>query len=106
MATSLHTRKDDKEKFRDTGIGSCEVDPAMIFRAVSGYDPLSYDTKVGFDISQLEILFPEEMHAYKRWEKVSDNVRTQCAGTENSLRSYWRVLYRPILCVRVFASIP
>jgi hypothetical protein len=77
MATSLHTRKDDKEKFRDTGIGSCEVDPAMIFRAVSGYDPLSYDSKVGFDISQLEILFPEEMHAYKRWEKVSDNVRTR-----------------------------
>jgi hypothetical protein len=70
MATSLHTRKDDRDKFRDKGIGSCEVDPTMIFRAVSGYDPLSYDTKVGFDISQLEILFPEEMHAYKRWEKV------------------------------------
>jgi hypothetical protein len=44
----------------------------MIFRAVSGYDPLSYDTKVGFDVSQLEILFPEEMNAYKRWEKVRE----------------------------------
>jgi hypothetical protein len=73
----LHTRKDDKDKFREKGIGNYEVDPAMIFRAVSGYDPLSYDTKVGFDVSQLEILFPEEMHAYKRWEKVRERLRVR-----------------------------
>jgi len=70
MSTALHIRKDDKEKFGESSVINREVDPSMVFRAVSGYDPLSYDSKVGFDISQLDVLFPEEMNAYKRWEKV------------------------------------
>ena len=71
MATALQTRKDDKEKFGESAVVHQNVDPFMVFRAVSGYDPLSFESKVGFDVSQLDVLFPEEMNAYKKWEKVS-----------------------------------
>lgn len=70
MATALHTKKDDKGKLSFSEANIHDVDPTMVFRAVSGYDPLSYDSKVGFDVTQLDVLFPEEMNAYKRWEKV------------------------------------
>jgi hypothetical protein len=49
--------------------GSCSAD--MMFRVCSGYDPLSFDLKSGFEVAQLETLFPEEMNAYRRWERVS-----------------------------------
>jgi len=70
MATALHTKKDDKGKLSFSEANIHDVDPTMVFRAVSGYDPLSYDSKVGFDVTQLDVLFPEEMNAYKRWEKM------------------------------------
>ena len=30
-----------------------------------------FDVPCGFDVAQLEKLFPEEMGAYQRWKKVS-----------------------------------
>ena len=43
------------------------VDPKMLFRALSKNDKLAYDPKCGFDVEQLQKLFPEEMAAYFRW---------------------------------------
>jgi hypothetical protein len=55
----------DPDTERATG-----VDLNMYFRAVSGYDKLSRENPSGFDETQLEKLFPEEMYAYKRWNKM------------------------------------
>lgn len=43
----------------------------MLYRAMKGYDNLTYDPKCGFDIEQLKQLFPEEMRAYDRFNEVS-----------------------------------
>mmetsp|Transcript_24055 Transcript_24055/g.43492 ORF Transcript_24055/g.43492 Transcript_24055/m.43492 type:complete len:466 (-) Transcript_24055:25-1422(-) len=47
-----------------------EMDPNMMYRVLEGYDKLAYEPKCGFDVAQLEILFPEEMNAYKRWKDM------------------------------------
>jgi hypothetical protein len=46
------------------------VDPQMLYRAFSGYDKLGHSPKCGFDIEQLQHLFPEEMTAYLRWKTM------------------------------------
>jgi hypothetical protein len=46
------------------------ADPHMLYRALEGYDTLSYEPKCGFDYEQLKALFPEEMNAYARWTQV------------------------------------
>jgi hypothetical protein len=33
-------------------------------------DGIRFDVSCGFDVAQLETLFPEEMSAYQRWKKV------------------------------------
>ena len=45
---------------------SDNVDPNMLFKAIDGYDKITFDPKCGFDATQLEKLFPEEMNAYRR----------------------------------------
>jgi len=42
----------------------------MLFRAIGGYDRISYDPMCGFDVPELEVLFPEEMMAYQRWKRM------------------------------------
>ena len=47
------------------------MDSELSFRAMDGCaDGIRYDVGCGFDVSQLETLFPEEMGAYQRWKKV------------------------------------
>lgn len=47
------------------------VDSELSFRALDGNgDGIRYDVSCGFDVPQLETLFPEEMNAYQRWKKV------------------------------------
>ena len=49
------------------------ADNELSFRAMDGCnDGIRYDVPCGFDVRQLEILFPEEMGAYQRWQKVCD----------------------------------
>lgn len=68
-AMNLHSAKSrDKELF--DGIADCELDPTMCFRALNGRDRLAYESKCGFEVAQLEILFPEEMNEYQKWSKV------------------------------------
>jgi hypothetical protein len=43
------------------------ADPSMYFRCIDAYDRLAYNPKCGFDVEQLQHLFPEEMTAYHRW---------------------------------------
>jgi len=61
----LHCLKEECDAPR-----SNNVDPTMLFKAIGGYDKIVYDPKCGFDDTQLEKLFPEEMHAYKRWRSM------------------------------------
>ncbi len=49
---------------------SAAGDSELSFRALSGIDPLRFDTPCGFNLEQLETLFPEEMSAYQRWKKM------------------------------------
>lgn len=52
--------------------GSGGVPSSMLFRAMApGNHKIGHDVECGFDESQLETLFPEELRSYKRWRKVS-----------------------------------
>lgn len=54
-----------------TQVQSLVADNELSFRAMDGHaDALRYDVPCGFDVSQLDVLFPEEMGAYQRWKKV------------------------------------
>ncbi|KAL7527148.1 hypothetical protein ACHAWF_002056 [Thalassiosira exigua] len=49
------------------------ADNELSFRAMDGKsDKIRYDVPCGFDVSQLEILFPEEMGVYQRWKKMHE----------------------------------
>jgi hypothetical protein len=47
-------------------------DASLLFRALVSHDRLAYDPKCGFDIEQLQELFPEEMNAYERWNEFHE----------------------------------
>lgn len=56
-----------------TGIQSSVADCELSFRAMEARgDLLRFDVSCGFDTSQFEILFPEEMSAYQRWKNMHD----------------------------------
>ena len=65
----MHRHK-AKDKAILDGVADSELDSAMYYRAMNGHDRLAFDLKCGFDVSQLEILFPEEMNEYQKWAKV------------------------------------
>ena len=46
------------------------VDQSMYYSAHTGNEALSRNLPCGFDVEQVEKLFPEEMKAYQRWKKV------------------------------------
>ena len=72
-ATTLHgsrPRHIDQKTVDSVIAGETTVDSSMLFRAIGGYDRLSYDPKCGFDVPELEVLFPEEMMAYQRWKRM------------------------------------
>jgi hypothetical protein len=48
------------------------IDLSMYFKAIYGHDKLCFDNPCGFDEQQLEMLFPEEMFQYKRFNKMHD----------------------------------
>lgn len=66
------SRKVDRESLAGEGNMADSIDLDMYFRAIEGTDSLRKDLKVGFDIFSLEKLFPEEMYAYQRWNKMHD----------------------------------
>jgi hypothetical protein len=58
-----------------SGERSVVMDSELSFRAMDGFaDGIRFDVGCGFDVSQLETLFPEEMGAYQRWKKVCMHV--------------------------------
>jgi hypothetical protein len=62
----------DEIKKTSSGMHSSVVNNELSFRAMDGFgDELRFDVSCGFDILQLETLFPEEMCAYQKWKKVS-----------------------------------
>jgi hypothetical protein len=61
----------DQIKKTSSGIQSSVADNELSFRAMDGCgDDIRFDVSCGFDLAQLETLFPEEMSAYQRWKKV------------------------------------
>ena len=62
----------DEIKKTSSGKQGSVVDNELSFRAMDGFgDDLRFDVSCGFDVAQLETLFPEEMSAYQKWKKVS-----------------------------------
>lgn len=60
-------------KKTSTGIQSSVADCELSFRAMEARgDLLRFDVSCGFDTSQFEVLFPEEMSAYQRWKNMHD----------------------------------
>ena len=61
----------DEIKKTSTKVHTSGEDIELSFKAMDGFgDNLRLDVPCGFDVSQLEMLFPEEMSAYQRWKKV------------------------------------
>ena len=59
------------KKFRPTKTYTSEgVDPTLLYRSMFRNDSLCYTPKCGFDMEQIQKLFPEEMNAYDRWNDV------------------------------------
>ena len=73
---ALSPRKQKKPQLKH------ELDPHMLYRAISGYDALAYAPKCGFTIEQLQDLFPEEMNAYQRWKKMHAETKEKQEGAE------------------------
>lgn len=64
----------DEIKKTSSGLQSSVADSELSFRAMDGFaDELRFDVPCGFDVPQLETLFPEEMGAYQKWKKVSND---------------------------------
>lgn len=72
-AAVIHNRSGGREYLEKTNgaILSHVVDNELSFRALDGFDSMRHNAPCGFDLKSLEMLFPEEMGAYKRWKKVS-----------------------------------
>lgn len=62
---------------------SGNVDPDMLFEAISGYSKVGHGAKCGFDGMQLEKLFPEEMNAYRRWRMMHKAYTDNSGGGDN-----------------------
>lgn len=43
---------------------------AIMFRAAAGHDALTYNHAAGFDVEQLQHLFPQEMNCYSKWSEL------------------------------------
>ena len=75
-AAVMHKSSSMKDQIKKTTVGELTATVASIgdselsFRALSGIDPLRFDTPCGFGIEQLNTLFPEELSAYQRWKKM------------------------------------
>lgn len=75
VAVNLHKAKKKERSILGVdaeNAGAGGVDMNLYFQAITstGHDKLSKDNPTGFDETQLEKLFPEEMYAYKRWNKM------------------------------------
>jgi hypothetical protein len=72
-AAAVHTKSGAREYLKKTkgAILSHVIDSELSFRALDGFDSMKNNVPCGFDLRSLEMLFPEEMGAYKRWKKVS-----------------------------------
>ena len=46
------------------------LDPTMMSRSLTAHDRLAYNLPCGFDIEQLECLYPEVMREYRRWNEM------------------------------------
>lgn len=62
-----------------------EWSPDVLYRVHAGYDPIAYSPKCGFDMEDLQQLYPEEMHAYLRWNKSYRECDSQMDPATNTV---------------------
>lgn len=67
--------------------GGNEIRSDMLFEAMVGYSKIAYDLQSGFDETQLETLFPEEMRSYQRWRKMH-KAYTDSKGSDNDKKKH------------------
>ncbi|KAL3944446.1 MAG: hypothetical protein SGBAC_001474 [Bacillariaceae sp.] len=58
------------------------LDPTMLQRSLTPHDRLGYNLPCGFDIEQLESLYPEVMREYRRWNEMYQRSQRKNAATE------------------------
>mmetsp|Transcript_7702 Transcript_7702/g.18546 ORF Transcript_7702/g.18546 Transcript_7702/m.18546 type:complete len:524 (-) Transcript_7702:508-2079(-) len=58
------------------------LDPTMMSRSLTAHDRLAYNLPCGFDIEQLESLYPEVMREYRRWNEMYQRSQRKNASTE------------------------
>ena len=87
----LNMHKADKKQRSILGPdvkGAKGIDMDLYFKAIAGHDKrLTYNNPSGFDETQVEKLFPEEMSMYKRWNAVwkeyNESKNNDANGTKN-----------------------
>lgn len=65
---------DDKSPFH-VSASTASTNDAYLFRAMEKMDRLAYHLKCGFDVEQLQELYPEEMMAYNRWNQMHEEAQ-------------------------------
>eukprot|EP00980_Cylindrotheca_fusiformis_P003649 scaffold818_cov136-Cylindrotheca_fusiformis.AAC.15 len=66
------------------------LDPTMMYRTLTSHDSLSYSPPCGFEMEQLECLYPEIMREYKKWNEMykksqrKDEEAAAAAGKDES----------------------
>ena len=77
----------DELKKTSTGVASTDaVDNDLTFMALDGVaSSLRKDVPCGFDVPQLETLFPEVMQAYKRWKVMHDDYTVKAEDSPEDL---------------------
>ncbi|CAJ1933567.1 unnamed protein product [Cylindrotheca closterium] len=58
------------------------LDPTMMSRSLTAHDRLAYNLPCGFDIEQLESLYPEVMREYRRWNDMYQRSQRKNASAE------------------------
>jgi hypothetical protein len=66
-----------RKKKLETAPRKDEWSPDVLYRVHNGYDKLAYHPKCGFDVEDLDQLYPEEMNAYTRWNACYKEANTE-----------------------------
>lgn len=85
VATATKMRKGKRPTAEEMAAPGAGPNAEMLFRATAAhsaktgrkrnFDPLSYSPTCGFDVQEVEALFPEQMNAYRRWNDMESATR-------------------------------
>eukprot|EP00581_Thalassiosira_minuscula_P012901 CAMPEP_0183719102 /NCGR_PEP_ID=MMETSP0737-20130205/12178_1 /TAXON_ID=385413 /ORGANISM="Thalassiosira miniscula, Strain CCMP1093" /LENGTH=580 /DNA_ID=CAMNT_0025948803 /DNA_START=27 /DNA_END=1769 /DNA_ORIENTATION=- len=88
MPTDMKGANEQLKK-TSTGIQKTVVDNELSFQAMdASRGNLRYDVPCGFEVRQLETLFPEEIGPYKAWKKMHDAYNDKSGEVTNKPETY------------------